>query len=71
MTMNCRPEYTELLKKYCFDDKLIDLIEECFLDEIGRKEAFYIQYGVYPNKRELLGKLKADLLLTKGAKNGS
>lgn len=42
-----------------------------FLDEIGRKEAFYIQYGVYPNKRELLGKLKADLLLTKGAKNGS
>lgn len=58
-----RDKYNKLLAKFCSNDELIELIEECELDERGKREFNYLKTNRYPEQRELLGKLKTDLIL--------
>lgn len=59
------PEYEKLLNKFCDDTDIFELIEQCILDEFGQREATYELNGRYPEKRELIMKLKADLINTR------
>lgn len=59
------PDYEKLLNKYCADTDIFELIEQCILDEYGQREAIYELNGRYPEKRELIMKLKADLINTR------
>lgn len=59
------PQYEKLLIKYCSDTDIFELIEECILDDYGQREATYIRNGKYPEKRELIMKLKSDLINTR------
>lgn len=60
-----REKYDKLLAKYCGNDEMLELLEECMLDELGKREFKYIKTGKYPEQRDLLGKLKTDLILKK------
>lgn len=60
-----RKNYIALLEVYCADDNLINLIDHCIIDEEREREEQYLEKARYPEKRELLGKLKIDLLTRK------
>lgn len=62
---NYREKYESLLNKFTGNNELLELIEECILDEIGKAEAYYMNMGRYPAERNLLMKLKTDLILMK------
>lgn len=55
--------YEVLLEQFSSNMDIYDLIEECILDDLGKREAEYIRNGKYPEQRNLLMKLKSDLLL--------
>lgn len=54
-------KYKNLLVKYAVDKDIFELIEQCILSEYGTREMEYLNKGRYPEKRELIMKLKADL----------
>lgn len=60
-------DYGKLLVKYCKDEELIELIEQCIIHEYETRERVYEEteklnlVGRYPEKRDLLMKLKSDL----------
>lgn len=58
-----RSKYQILLDKFKGDTELIELIEECILEDKGEREAIYIRRKEYPEQRDLLMKLKTDLLI--------
>lgn len=60
---NHRDKYQRLLDKFTGNTELLELIEECILDEVGKAEATYLNTGRYPAERNLLMKLKTDLIL--------
>lgn len=60
-----REKYDILLAKFCKNDEIVEMLEECMLDELGKREFKYIKTGKYPEYRDLLGKLKTDLILKK------
>lgn len=55
-------EYEYLLSSFAGNGRLLDLIQWCLVDEEEQREKYYRQYGHYPEKRELLWKLKTDLV---------
>lgn len=55
-------KYKKLLEKYCYDTDIFELIEQCILDEAGCREAEFVRSGRYPERRELIMKLKYDLI---------
>ena len=63
--MDNREKYDILLAKFCKNDEIVEMLEECMLDELGKREFKYIKNGKYPEYRDLLGKLKTDLILKK------
>lgn len=58
-----RTEYQILLDKFTGNKELLKLIEECQIEDIGEREAFYLNNNKYPEQRNLLMKLKTDLIL--------
>lgn len=60
-----RSAYIKLLKKYCVDGNLINLINRCIIDEEREREEHYLETGKYPEERNMLNKLKFDLLTSK------
>lgn len=58
-------KYKNLLVKYATDIDIFDLIEQCILSEYATREMEYLNKGKYPEKRELIMKLKADLILAR------
>lgn len=54
--------YDVLLARYCGDDGLIELLRACILDEEDTKEAIYRVEYKYPEERNLILKLKYDLI---------
>ncbi len=73
--MDFVPEYEKLLSKYCGDNEIFSLIEQCILSDFGEREYIYNKYGRYPEQRDRLMKLKNDLIvqrnkLEKEAKGG-
>lgn len=60
--MKFTADYEKLLNKYCGDNDIFKLIEECILTDLGEREATYNRYGRYPEQRDRLMKLKNDLL---------
>lgn len=70
--MNFRDKYQMLLDKFSGNSELLEIIEECILDDISKKEAIYLNTGQYPQQRDLLMKLKTDLIINanKGVNNG-
>lgn len=65
LRQDMRKNYIALLEVYCADDNLINLIDHCIIDEEREREEQYLEKARYPEKRELLGKLKIDLLTRK------
>lgn len=55
-------EYGKLLAKYCGDNDIYELIEQCIISDFGEREATYDKFGRYPEQRDRLMKLKNDLL---------
>lgn len=69
--MNTRlPEYNDFLELFAGNNQLIELIKWCFLDEEEQREEFYRKYKHYPEKRDLLWKLKRDLVQVKNEIGG-
>lgn len=70
--MNFRDKYQMLLDKFSGNSELLEMIEECILDDISKREAVYLNIGQYPQQRDLLMKLKTDLIINanKGVNNG-
>lgn len=66
--INLRKDYIELLKKFCDDENLINLFQQCIIDNIREKEEFYSENKSYPEQRNLFDKLRADLETAKGVK---
>lgn len=60
--MNFTPEYEKLLNKYCQDDDIFLLIEQCIISDFGEREAIYNELKRYPEQRDRLMKLKSDLI---------
>lgn len=57
--------YQELLQKYCNDTDLLELINLCIIDNRREKELSYLRNGKYPEQRDLIEKLRIDLLTLK------
>lgn len=57
--------YQELLQKYSNDTDLLELINLCIIDNRRERELFYLRNNKYPEKRELIEKLRIDLLTLK------
>lgn len=60
-------EYIELLKKYAFNEELTKLIDLVYLDSIRERENYYLQHSAYTEQRDLLQKLKIDLITVRNA----
>lgn len=58
-------KYIDLLRKFSGDEELISLINFIFLYDQESREETYTKNGKYPERRELLGLLKNQLLVTK------
>lgn len=54
--------YKELLKKFYSNEELIELLDLVVMDSRREKEEHYLKNKSYPDDRDLLGKLKTDLL---------
>lgn len=59
------PEYQKLLNKFATDNDIFELIERCILADYADREKEFLLKKRYPEKRELIMKLKSDLMLTK------
>lgn len=57
------PEYQKLLNKFATDNDIFELI--CILADYADREKEFLSKKRYPEKRELIMKLKSDLMLTK------
>ncbi|WP_335941825.1 hypothetical protein [Fusobacterium polymorphum] len=57
-----KSKYDDFLAKYAGDNELLELIKWCVLDWEETKENYYQNYGKYPEQRNLLIKLKFDLV---------
>ena len=57
--------YKELLSKYSSSDEILELIELVVQDDFRVKEDYYDRNEKYPIQRDLLGKLKCDILTTR------
>ena len=55
-------EYGKLLAKFCGNNEIYELIEQCIISDFGEREATYEKFGRYPEHRDRLMKLKNDLL---------
>lgn len=55
-------EYGKLLAKFCGNNEIYELIEQCIISDFGEREATYEKFGRYPEQRDRLMKLKNDLL---------
>lgn len=64
-SIEIRKKYTSLLLKFCGDKDLINLLEQCIIDNIRETEDLYKRGGKYPEKRNLLDKLIYDLETTR------
>lgn len=53
--------YLALLRTFSANKQIIELIQECILDDAREREEFYLINKKYPEKRELILKLKNDL----------
>lgn len=53
--------YIELLIKYHNNTEILELLDLVRLDSARESEEYYLANKKYPDTRELLGKLKADL----------
>lgn len=56
-------EYEKLLSKFCGNNEIFELIEQCILADFGEREAFYNNHKKYPEQRDRLMKLKNDLAI--------
>lgn len=63
-------KYDELLTTFSGSENLLELIKWCILDWEESKEAFYRTNGEYPRERNLLMKLKFDLVNKKNELTG-
>ena len=57
-------QYKILLSKYASDKDLMELLELVVLDDFRSREEYYIKNKTYPQRQDLLGKLKIDLKTT-------
>lgn len=65
--MKLSDNYDNLLGKFCFDDDIYNLIDEVLKDDARVSENIYLMTGNYPEKRNLLMKLKVDLATKKNS----
>lgn len=56
-------KYNSLLNKFAGNDELIELINLCIIDDARLREIVYLKKSAYPDRRDLLGKLKTDIML--------
>ena len=54
-------KYGKLLVKYCKDDELIELINQCIIHDLEEREQKFEISSKYPEQRDRLMKLKNDL----------
>lgn len=54
-------KYGKLLVKYCKDDELIELINQCIIHDLEEREQKFEISNKYPEQRDRLMKLKSDL----------
>lgn len=62
--------YDELLTEFSGNKRLVELIKWCILDWEESKELAYRTFGEYPDERNLLMKLKFDLINKKNELTG-
>lgn len=58
---NITKKYGKLLVKYCKDDELTELINQCIIHDLEDREQKFESSGRYPEYRDRLMKLKSDL----------
>lgn len=59
LKMNNR--YKELLNKFASNKDIYELLELVILDDVREREKYYLNNQHYPEKRNLINKLKVDL----------
>lgn len=59
------PEYEKLLIKFAADKDIFELIERCILADYADREKEFILKKKYPERRDLIMKLKMDLAFTR------
>ena len=57
--------YTTLLKQFCGNEELYELLKLVREDSLREKENYYLNHKQYPSDRDLLSKLIIDLDTTK------
>ena len=57
--------YTTLLKQFCGNEELYELLKLVRDDSLREKENYYLKHKQYPSERDLLAKLVIDLDTTK------
>ena len=57
--------YTTLLKQFCGNEELYELLKLVREDALREKENYYLKHKQYPSDRDLLSKLIIDLDTTK------
>lgn len=55
-------EYDVLLKKYSSNPEIIRLLDLAVLEEERRREQIYISCSRYPERRDILSRLRQDLI---------
>ncbi|MGL5715493.1 MAG: hypothetical protein ACRCX2_20910 [Paraclostridium sp.] len=68
--MEMDDEYVRLLGKFCFDEDIYKLIDAVINDDVRVSENIYLATNKYPEKRNLLMKLKVDLATKKKCEVG-
>ena len=58
-------KYTTLLKQFCGNEELYELLKLVREDSLREKENYYLKHKQYPSDRDLLSKLIIDLDTTK------
>lgn len=60
-------KYKALLLKFMGSEDIYELLDLCVIDDKREQENAYIRTGKYKDPRDLLSKLKVDLLMAKQA----
>lgn len=60
-----RTQYASLLKKFCSDDNLMELLKEVALDDSLKKSKHLEEYGIIPVSMPIYDKLLYDLRATR------
>lgn len=67
-------DYKKLILKFCENEELVNLLKECYQDDLRLRNNFYWDHNVYPEKTNLIKKLLIDLETSKNylkeVKNG-